>query len=114
MSCLNMDCPIHYGAATAVRAAGGGVYNMILTTGGVTPDLEGVTINSAGSKLIGVPICPDLLDIADIGAADNLRGRIVRAFFTVLALFEDLLAELEPDAIARRINRVNDGLRRRR
>lgn len=33
------------------------------------------------TKMIGVPICPDLLEYGDIGVADNLRGRMVRAFF---------------------------------
>ncbi len=28
--------------------------------------------------------CPDLMTLDDIGVADNLRGRIVRAFFWVL------------------------------
>lgn len=30
-------------------------------------------------------LCPDLLSIDDIGVADNLRGRVVRAFFHVIA-----------------------------
>lgn len=29
-------------------------------------------------------LCPDLLSIHQIGAADNLRGRVVRAFFRVM------------------------------
>jgi hypothetical protein len=29
-------------------------------------------------------LCPDLLDHAQIGAADNARGRIVRAFFWIM------------------------------
>lgn len=29
-------------------------------------------------------LCPDLLTIHQIGAADNLRGRVVRAFFRVM------------------------------
>ena len=32
-------------------------------------------------------LCPDLLTIDAIGAADNLRGRVVRAFFTVMRLW---------------------------
>jgi len=39
---------------------------------------------STSSRLIGVPICPDLLDFAALGAADNARGRVVRAFFWLL------------------------------
>lgn len=29
-------------------------------------------------------VCPDLLRYEQIGAADNLRGRVVRAFFWIL------------------------------
>jgi hypothetical protein len=36
------------------------------------------------SRLIGVPICPDLLDYAAIGEADNRRGKVVRAFFWLM------------------------------
>lgn len=36
------------------------------------------------SHLVGVPICPDLLDLRDLGEADNARGRAVRAFFWLL------------------------------
>lgn len=35
-------------------------------------------------KLIGVPICPDLLTINDLGVADTWRGRLIRAFFRLL------------------------------
>jgi hypothetical protein len=38
----------------------------------------------SGVRLIGVPICPDLLDYAALGEADNWRGRIVRGFFWML------------------------------
>lgn len=38
----------------------------------------------AQSRLVGVPVCPDLLRYEDIGAADNLRGRVIRAFFWLL------------------------------
>ncbi len=36
-------------------------------------------------RLIGVPICPDLLTIDKIGEADTLHGRMVRGFFIVLS-----------------------------
>lgn len=39
---------------------------------------------SVPTRLIGVPICPDLLRYEDIGAADNLRGRVVRVFFWLM------------------------------
>jgi len=29
-------------------------------------------------------LCPDLLTLADIGVADNLRGRVVRWFFWLM------------------------------
>lgn len=32
-------------------------------------------------------ICPDLLDLDKIGEADNLRGRVVRAFFRMMRLW---------------------------
>lgn len=32
----------------------------------------------------GGPICPDLVRLEYFGVADNLRGRIVRAFFWLL------------------------------
>lgn len=31
--------------------------------------------------------CPDLLTLSDIGVADNLRGRAVRAFFWIMRLW---------------------------
>ena len=46
----------------------------LLVLPGSTPSFT--TTNSA--------ICPDLLTIEQIGAADNLRGRVVRAFFRVM------------------------------
>lgn len=36
------------------------------------------------TRLVGVPICPDLLRYENIGEADNLRGRVVRAFFWMM------------------------------
>jgi hypothetical protein len=32
-------------------------------------------------------ICPDLLTIHDLGVADDLRGRVVRAFFHIMRLW---------------------------
>lgn len=40
--------------------------------------------NTAGTRLVSLPICPDTLTYDDIGAADTMRGWIVRAFFLVL------------------------------
>jgi hypothetical protein len=42
------------------------------------------TTTEAGTKFIGVPICPDLLRYEDIGEADNVRGRVIRAFFWLI------------------------------
>jgi len=42
------------------------------------------TTETTGMRLIGVPICPDLLDFSALGEADNLRGRIIRIFFRAL------------------------------
>lgn len=42
---------------------------------------------TAATRLIGVPICPDLLDYAAIGEADRMRGRVVRAFFSLMRLW---------------------------
>ncbi len=37
------------------------------------------------SKILGVPICPDLLSIDDMGEADGWRGQLIRGFFIVLS-----------------------------
>ena len=49
-----------------------------------TYDTYRLTGTGNPTKLIGVPICPDLLCYSDIGAADSLRGRVVRAFFWLI------------------------------
>ena len=56
---------------------------------GVTPPMvvTGTTTVNI-TKLIGVPFCPDLLSIDDMGEADNWRGYVVRGFFTVLNWFD--------------------------
>jgi hypothetical protein len=41
-------------------------------------------IGDAWIDVDGKPICPDLLRLEQIGAADNFRGRVVRAFFRLL------------------------------
>ncbi len=45
---------------------------------------NGGTHTTTGVRFVGVPICPDLLQYEDIGAADTFRGRVVRLFFFVL------------------------------
>lgn len=42
------------------------------------------TFTTTGGKVVGVPICPDLLSYEDIGAADNARGKVIRAFFWLI------------------------------
>lgn len=49
-----------------------------------TKSVPSVTAMYSVGRLIGTPICPDLLDYSAIGAADNWRGRVVRAFFWLL------------------------------
>jgi hypothetical protein len=43
-----------------------------------------LSASSTSTKLVGAPICPDLLEHSDLGAADNRRGQLVRAFFRIL------------------------------
>lgn len=33
-------------------------------------------------------ICPDLLELDDIGAAGNVRGRVVRVFFMLMRFWK--------------------------
>jgi hypothetical protein len=42
--------------------------------------------NSTGSsgRLVGIPLCPDLLRHDMLGEADTWRGRLIRAFFWML------------------------------
>lgn len=46
-------------------------------------DLLG-NITGVNARLVTIPLCPDLLDYELIGEADNLRGRVVRAFFWIM------------------------------
>lgn len=45
--------------------------------------INGVEVSSTTRATLVTPeyLCPDLLRYEQIGAADNLRGRVVRAFF---------------------------------
>lgn len=49
--------------------------------------LISVTATGAFTRIIILPICPDLLDYEMIGVADNLRGRVVRAFFWLMRIW---------------------------
>lgn len=42
-----------------------------------------VTLNGGTTRIRSV-ICPDLLTINQLGAADSMRGHLVRAFFSLL------------------------------
>ena len=64
-----------------------GTWSFVAASGEVA-DIVDVRVNaSSGVHFVGVPICPDLLDYSRIGAADNLRGRLVRAFFWLLRVW---------------------------
>lgn len=49
-------------------------------------DLLG-NVTSVHVRLVTIPICPDLLEYDMIGAADNRRGKVVRAFFWLMRLW---------------------------
>jgi hypothetical protein len=52
--------------------------------------ITGTSNTNGTTQLIGVPICPDLLDYDRIGEADNLRGRVVRCFFWLMRAWPSL------------------------
>jgi hypothetical protein len=55
------------------------------TTARFTASGLGTTWPSGASHIfVTIPICPDLLRLEQLGEADGLRGRIVRAFFWLL------------------------------
>ncbi len=43
--------------------------------------------NKGSTTSLATSLCPDLLRLEDIGVADNLRGRVVRAFFWLLKVW---------------------------
>jgi hypothetical protein len=49
----------------------------------------GTTLVPAADGTLVTPhhLCPDMLSYANIGPADGLRGRVVRAFFWVMRLW---------------------------
>lgn len=55
---------------------------MIIYDGDIFGNITGVS-----ARFVTIPICPDLLDYELIGEADNLRGKVVRAFFWVMRLW---------------------------
>jgi hypothetical protein len=46
--------------------------------------INSLGIHNTNIKMIGVPICPDLLRYEDLGQADSLRGKALRGFLFVL------------------------------
>lgn len=54
-----------------------------LYTGAYTLSGDAITTRVT-TRLMTVPICPDLLDYSALGGADRLRGRVVRAFFWLI------------------------------
>jgi hypothetical protein len=67
--------------ACAQCTHGGGYPRQTVTFDAMPPvDWQGVMVMTTGQRWI----CPDLLRLSDLGAADNWRGRTVRGFFRVL------------------------------
>jgi hypothetical protein len=59
-------------------------------TAGAKATLAGFPVQSrsaATMRLVGVPLCPDLLRYELLGEADGWRGRAVRAFFWLLRVW---------------------------
>lgn len=51
-----------------------------------------ITISGGGAHTVGTlltpeHLCPDLLRYENIGAADGMRGRVVRAFFWLMRIW---------------------------
>lgn len=40
-------------------------------------------------RWVTIPMCPDLLRYDQLGEADNLRGRVVRAFFWLMRIWPE-------------------------
>lgn len=49
-------------------------------------DLLG-NVTGVQTRLVSMPICPDLLEYDMIGVADNMRGKVVRAFFWLMRMW---------------------------
>lgn len=58
-------------------------------TNGASTMSRGTTLVISADGVAVTPdhLCPDLLRWSNIGAADGLRGRVVRAFFWVMRLW---------------------------
>lgn len=47
------------------------------------------TLSDSSVRMVTIPMCPDLLRYDQLGEADNLRGRVVRAFFWVMRIWPE-------------------------
>lgn len=41
------------------------------------------------TRMVTIPMCPDLLRYDQLGEADNLRGKVVRAFFWLMRIWPE-------------------------
>jgi hypothetical protein len=55
-----------------------------LTTGAFGTSTTGSVVIEPGSSLPPTALCPDMLRYENIGAADGLRGHVVRGFFWLM------------------------------
>jgi hypothetical protein len=55
----------------------------------VSDTTQDITNQSTSNKIqiVTIPLCPDLLRYDQLGAADNLRGRVIRAFFWLMRIW---------------------------
>lgn len=47
------------------------------------------TMTGSTHRWVTIPMCPDLLRYDQLGEADNLRGRVVRAFFWLMRIWPE-------------------------
>ena len=47
------------------------------------------TMTGSIHRMVTIPMCPDLLRYDQLGEADNLRGRVVRAFFWLMRIWPE-------------------------
>lgn len=58
-----------------------------MPTGDVTVTFNVGTSQTVGTLLTPEHLCPDLLRYENIGEADGMRGRVVRAFFWLMRVW---------------------------
>ncbi len=74
----------YHGSACKIAPAVITRFEVVGTADPVWPTITGGNITTTITKLVGVPFCPDLLSIEDMGEADGWRGQVVRGFFHAL------------------------------